>query len=254
MPFQKQQQAKTWTRITEESGVENLLAQGCILMSQPVPLADKAEAVIVLWTTGMDRLLRLLRAMEDFDSTGARPTFAWAPGERLTSIEDELFELIEVWLEDGPGWDSYPGKIYGAVSESVSWRELGQVFDIYDAVRREDMDSAIDSIVTDEQGHWRTPRDQIKKFHECLFHVPHVKDRYSPTMSNSEFLELSNEVDRRISDMVLDWWFVMTKLAALGAFGETARRHAARLAPGRLSNGSVAPLSKVRMLRLHISA
>lgn len=251
MPFRKQQQDATWTKITEDAGVENLLAQGCMLMSQNIPLADKSEAVIVLWTTGLDRLMRILRAMEDFDATGARPVFAWAPGERITSIEDELFEMIEVWLEDGPGWDSYPGKIYASVVESVSWRELGQVFDTYDGIRREDMDSVVESIVTAGQGQWRTPRDQMRKFHANLFGEPQVMDRYSPLMPNSEFVELSNEVDRRISDMVLDWWFVMTKMAAFGALGETARRYAPKMSPGRLPNGNVAPLSKVRSLRMY---
>lgn len=251
MPFQKNRRENTWARLADESVANKLLTQGCLLMSQPISLNSKGMSVVLQWSFGVERMLRIFTSMEAIDRTGIRPKFTNSSKNSMLKLEDDLFERIERWLDNGPGWESYPGKIYAAVAESVNWRELLTVLDVSVREFRTNPEELIVQISGEVESVRVAPRDILAEFHAKLFAEPHVMSRYSPTMPLSEFNVLANEVDQRISKMVLDWWFMMTRLATYGAFGEDAKKIGTQLAPGKLPDGTVAPLSKIRPLKLY---
>lgn len=224
------EQELAWLQAQDEA--RQLLAAGVHTLRESRFMDPVRESVLSTWAMGAEKLLKVALGLhsvshgKDWPSKKEMQTYR----HQIEKLDAELMRHIDEWMEGTPRSD-YLEAVVSTVKNDPAWPKLRAALGLYgDQGRFRSLDALAGSSST-QTSPYEAWEDAVQLAWRASPRMASWWPKDWATMSPTEFDQLSLDLHAAVADSVVNWWFMITRLARHGFLGERGKAFGADAEP-----------------------
>lgn len=210
--------------ISSQDEARQLLAAGVHTLRGSKFMDPVRESVLTNWAMGAEKLLKVALGLHSLSQGRQWPSQKEMKEYRhqIEKLDAQLMSAVDAWMQDAPR-SPYLSAVVARVKDDPAWPRLRAALGLYGDQGRF---RNLDTLTGTPQAH-ASPYEAWEEAVQIAWRNSARTARWWSkdwgAMSQSEFDEMSLAVHAAVTDSIVNWWFMITRLARHGFLGERGR-------------------------------